>query len=63
MGQECVYASSFAQVAKGTWYGSKRQYSVEEHLATNPFDSQWVSLTTHWGVACYFAVSQKDGLR
>ena len=48
------------EVAKGVWYWSSARYTPEEHMACNPWDSQWISLTSDWAVACYFACSKKD---
>ena len=48
------------EVAKGAWYGRYVDYSVEDHVQTNPWDSTWVSLTSDLTVACYFALSQKE---
>ena len=45
-------------VAKGGLDGW--EYSIEEHVATNPRDSNWISLTSSFAVAFWFAVSRKS---
>ena len=43
------------------WYGADKVYTVDEHLSSNPHDSQWLSFTSNFSVACYLALGQKDG--
>ena len=42
-----------------TRFGSEQNYTVEEHIARNPSDSDWVSLSEEVAVALFFALSYK----
>ena len=50
------------ELAKGTWHGHSDRYTPQQHIAENPWNSQWLSLTSDWTVACFFACAKKDSV-